>query len=318
MTALNKFIFLLLSFFLFSCDDIFEDDITDDTLSISSPQDNDVIESNVVNFQWGELEGAEKYRIQLFDQTDDQILDTLIVGKTNFVYPIAQGQYKWKARGENFAYQSNYSPIVNFSVVETLDLTNQQVLLTSPSDGVFKNTSTVNCSWQDLAAADSYDFELLNVTSGSSVFQQTGIVSPTFTINDTHLSADAKYQWRVKARNSTSETLFSSRIFFIDRITPNVPQITAPVNNSTQIINQAISFNWNAAADTGAVQSPISYTIEFSNSSTFGSLLHSSIVTTNTYQKSFTSSGDYYWRVKAVDAATNASLYSTVFKFTIN
>lgn len=318
MTTLNKFIFLLLSFFLFSCDDIFEEDITDDTLSIVSPKENDIIESNVVNFQWGELEGAEKYRIQLFDQTDNQILDTLIVGKTNFVYPIAQGQYKWKARGENFAYQSNYSAIINFSVVETLDLTNQQVLLTSPSDGVFTNASTINCSWQDLNAADSYDFELLNVTSGTSLFQQPGIVSPTFTINDTYLTDEAKYQWRVKGKNTTSETVFASRIFFIDRITPNVPQITAPVNNSTQIINQAISFNWNTGADTGAVQSPISYTIEFSNSSTFGSLLHSSIVTTNTYQKSFASSGDYYWRVKAVDAAANASLYSTVFKFTIN
>lgn len=318
MTILNKLTLLLLPIFLFSCDDVFEEDITEETLVVISPSESSIIESNVVNFQWTELEGAKKYRIEVYDITDDKILDTLIANKTNFIYPMSQGNYKWKARGENFAYQSKYSTLVNFSVVETLDLTNQQVILSSPNDQKFTNALSVNCSWQDLAAADSYDFELINITSGSSVLQQSGIVSPAFTISDTYLSTDAKYQWKVKGRNATSATDFASRIFFIDRITPNVPQIISPVNNSTQAANQPISFNWNTGTDSGTVQSPVSYIIEFSNSSSFASMIHVSTITTNTYQKSFSNSGDYYWRVKAVDAATNNSIYSSVFKFTIN
>ena len=318
MTTLNKLILSFLSIFLFSCDDVFEEDITDDTLVLVSPTENSIIESNVVDFQWEALDGAKKYRIEVYTQTNNKVLDTLIADKTNFIYPMSPGNYKWKARGENFGYQSKYSTLVNFSVVQTLDLTSQQVILSNPSDQIFTNASSINCSWQDLAAADSYDFELLNVTSGTPAFQQGGIVSPAFTINDTYLTADAKYQWRVKGKNSTSETVFASRTFFIDRITPNVPQVTSPVNNSSQTANQAISFNWIAGTDSGVVQSPISYVIEFSNSSGFGSLIHTSTVTTNTFQKSFSTTGEYYWRVKAVDAAINTSLYSQVFKFTIN
>ncbi len=318
MAILNKFGLLFLALILFSCDDIFEEDISVDTLKVTSPLEGDIIESNVVNFKWEPLEGAKKYRIQVFNQLDSQILDTLIVDKTTFTYPISQGEYKWQARGENFAYQSNYSAINKFSVIESLDLTNQQVILSSPVEGIYTNATSINCSWQDLTAADTYDFELINVTSGQSVLQQAGIVSPSFTISNSYLATEAKYQWKVKGRNATSETVFASRTFFVDRIAPNVPQMTSPVNNSTQIINQEISFNWNGGTDTGVVQSPISYTIEFSNTAAFGSLIHTSTLTTNSYLKAFASSGDYYWRVKAFDAATNASLYSTVFKFTIN
>ena len=318
MAILNKFGLLFLALILFSCDDIIEEDISDDTLIVTSPLEGDIIESNVVNFRWEALEGADRYRIEVYNLTDDKILDTIIKDKTNLVYPMSQGQYKWKARGENFAYQSQYSNRINFSVIESLDLTNQQVILSSPADAIYTNATSINCSWQDLTAADTYDFELINVTSGQSVLQQSGIVSPSFTINDTYLTTEAKYQWKVKARNATSETVFVSRTFFIDRTAPNVPQITSPVNNSTQTINQEISFNWNVGTDTGVVQSPISYTIEFSNTASFGSLIHSSSLTTNTYLKAFTSSGDYYWRVKAIDAATNTSLYSSIFKFTIN
>ncbi|MES2813132.1 MAG: hypothetical protein V4670_11730 [Bacteroidota bacterium] len=326
MAILNKFGLLFLALILFSCDDILEEDIADDTLKVTSPLEGAVIESNVVNFKWEPLEGASKYRVQVFNQVDSQILDTLIVNKTTFTYPIAQGQYKWQARGENSAYQSKYSGINKFSVIETLDLTNQQVILTSPHDGIYTNATNINCSWQDLAAADTYDFELNNITSGMQMLQQTGISSPNFTINSTYLPDEAKYQWKVKAINATSETLISSnRFFYIDRTIPLAPELIAPNNNASFSIpsgqtSVSVDFKLNASQmDSGIIQSPItSRVIEFSNTNTFNTITSTANINNGTVTLSLNSTGDYYWRVKAIDAATNVGAYSVVFKITVN
>lgn len=308
----------MLSLSLFSCDDIFEEDIENKVLTIVSPISGTVIESNVVNFKWEALEGATKYRLQVFDDIDDKLLDTLISGKLNLVYPLEPGNYTWKARGENFAYQSEYSDINSFSVIETLDLTNQQVLLQAPLNDIYTKGTTLNCTWKSLNAATSYDFELFNITSNQTVVQNNGLTTTSNNLTNSNIATEAKYQWKVKAKNSTSETPFFSRTFYIDRTLPNVPNLTSPVNNSSQTINQSISFNWNSGTDTGVVQSPITYTFEISNSSSFGNIIFTTKQTSGSLQRTFNSGGEYYWRIKSIDAANNESSYSTVFKFTIN
>ena len=318
MQTLSNIFLILLSFFFVSCDDIFEEDIEDDTLTVIAPLEGTVIESNVTNFRWEELEGATKYRIEIYDHTDDKIVDTLVQNKLNLVYPLNQGQYKWKARAENAAYESKYSVLNSFTVVESLDLTNQQVLLVSPSESYYTNELTLNCIWRDLPAAENYDFELLNITNGQTVIQQAGYTSTTFPLSNTNISSEAKYIWKVKAKNTTSETLFSSRTFFIDRTLPVIANLISPNNNSIHFRDENITFNWSSSTDTGTIQSPISYIFEVSNSTSFSNLVYTTTITTNSFQKSFANSGDYYWRVKAIDSARNTSGFSLPFKFTIN
>jgi hypothetical protein len=93
------------------------------------------VSSNVVNFQWNELDGADKYRIQVFNSTSGIVVDSLVT-QTNFSSPIEAGSYQWRVRGENSAYESNYTFNINFSVIQTSDLTNQQVILSSPSNNL--------------------------------------------------------------------------------------------------------------------------------------------------------------------------------------
>lgn len=317
-TFLKPFYIAFIFLTFISCEDILEEDITNDIVNPISPIEGSTIESNVVNFKWNTLDGADKYRVQLFDSNQIIILDSL-VSQTNLDYPLNSGAYKWRVRGENFGYQSTYSLPVSFTVVESTNLDTQQVILTSPTNSFYTNSNTVYCAWQDLPAADTYSFEVVNVSNGSTiVYQQSGISSTFLSLGNTVFSADGEYLWKVKAVNATSESNYSSRTIFIDRTTPNQPQLGLPANNSVQIINQPIMFNWSTAADSGVVQSPLSYQIEFSNTNTFSVLLQSSYINTNSYQQTFTSVGDYYWRVKTFDSAGNTSALSAVFKFTIN
>jgi hypothetical protein len=317
-TFLKSFYFAFIFLTFASCEDILEEDITNDIVSPTSPIEGAIIQSNIVNFQWNTLDGADKYRVQLFDNNQVVILDSL-VSQTNLSYPMNSGAYKWRVRGENFGYQSTYSLPISFSVVQSTDLTTQQVILSSPSNSFYTNTNSTNLAWQDLAPADTYNVEIINVTNGSSiVYQQSGITTTFLNLSNTIFSSNGEYIWKVKAVNTTSATPFSSRTIFIDRTVPNQPQLGLPANNSTQLINQALTFNWTTAADSGTIQSALSYVIEFSNSNTFATLTQSSNASTNSLQQTFTAVGDYYWRVKTLDAAGNVSSYSTIFKFTIN
>lgn len=318
MKTVNKIWLLSLFIGIVSCDDIFEKDITNDTIQTISPSNEAVVESNVVNFQWNSLEGADKYRIQLIAYNQAIVLDSL-VSKTNLTYPLTQGEYQWKVRGENFAYQSSYCTLLNLTVMETSNLANQQVVLSSPSNGFYTNDTNLTCSWLSINKAEFYDLELINMTKGQTVvYQLSNITNTSATLNNTILSQDAEYQWKIRAVNTTSKTAFASRVFSLDKVNPNQPQNNLPANNAVKVANQSITFDWVSPSDTGTIQSPISYTIEFANSNVFTTIIQTSNSSTTTFSQAFTMAGEYYWRIKTSDVAGNSSIYSAPFKFTIN
>ncbi|MHC0439232.1 hypothetical protein [Flavobacterium sp. 3-210] len=318
MKTINKLLLLLLlTFIAISCEDIFEEDISNDNIETISPKNNTVIESNVVNFQWNELDGAKKYRVQVLNLDETVVIDSLVT-KNNFICPLSPGNYKWKVRGENFAYESKYSTALDFSIITTNDLTNQQVILSTPDNNIYKNDANITLKWQKLGAATGYNVEVLNVTTGESVYSSENKPETTVQLSTSNLAKDAAYQWKVRGVNITSQTLvFSSRNFNIDTVVPGTPQNSLPATNAIISSNQSTAFSWISPTDTGTIQSPLLYTIEFSNTNTFTTILTSVNNASTTYQYTFTTAGDYYWRIKTTDAAGNISAYSTPFKLTV-
>lgn len=318
MKTKNKLLLLFIAVLLTACEDIIEEDISNDVVQLIFPLNGQEIYSNVVNFQWQELNGADKYRVQVFNNNSGVVIDSLVTA-TNFNFPMTQGSYQWRVRGENSAYESNYTFNINFSVIETDDLTNQQVILTSPTDNLYTNNTALILNWQSLDAADTYNFELVNITNGQTVVnQQSGLTSTSLTLSNTILQTNAQYQWKVKAVNNTSQSAFSTRSFYLDTNMPNTPTNLTPTNNSTVSTNQQISFTWSIPQDYGTIQSTISYTIEFSNTNNFTSIIQSSDVATTSFETAFTTPGEYYWRIKPKDLAGNVGTASSGFKFTVN
>lgn len=317
MKTINRILLFALAIMTISCEDIFEEDITDDSVSVVSPLKDQKIESNVVRFQWNAIKGADKYRVQIYDVNESIVLDSL-TDKTNLSYSLIQGDYQWRVRGENSAYQSTYSFPVAFSTSVSDDLTNQKVIIDSPvNNAYYSSFANVTLSWQLLANASSYSVEITNIVNGQQVYTNASIIETSVTVSVPNLN-DGSYEWRLKAKNSTSTTQqYSTRKFYIDTTKPNQVQNQTPANDTPQTIKQQISFTWTETTDSGTI-SPISYKIEFSNDENFTSITQKFNANTTTSQQIFTEAGIYYWRIKAVDGAGNESVPSTPYKFTIN
>lgn len=318
MKLLNKIFFVVFTLLLLSCEDLIEKDISNQMVSTIYPKNNSLIESNVVTMQWNTVDGAQKYRVQISQENSLIILDS-VVNKTYLSHPISGGVYQWRVRAENSAYSSPYSFPEPFTILESDNLTNQQVILSSPNNELYTNSSTLICLWQTLPAAEEYTFQLYNVTSGQIlIIEQSNLITTSLLLNSTNLLQEAEYQWKVKARNMTTETLqTSSRNFYVDRTVPNTPQLVLPLNNAEFDLNQNIIFQWSIASDTGTIQSPITYILEFSDTESFQNISQSSTINTSSFQESFNSQSTHYWRVKATDKAGNISSYSTPLKVVI-
>jgi hypothetical protein len=301
-----------------SCEDIFEEDITKEVIQIISPTNGQKIESNAVNFQWTKIDGASNYRLQIYDQNQTILLDSL-TAKENLKYPLNEGNYNCKVRAENFAYISPFSPAVSFSTFVSNNLTKQQVVLSSPQNEVYLNFKDITLNWFSIPYATSYFVIVTDIISGQQIFANTAPITNTFVNLKIPNLVDAKYEWRVKAKNDISETeQYSSRIIYIDTVNPNQVLNQTPTNNSIQTINQELNFSWTAAMNSGSLEAPISYKIEFSNEENFTTINQTFNQNATTLKKSFSSAGIYFWRVKALDQAGNISVASSPFKFTIN
>ncbi|NJM78601.1 MAG: hypothetical protein HC854_01330 [Flavobacterium sp.] len=319
MKILNKLMLITVVSLTFSCEDILEEDITNDIVKIQYPSEGVVVESNVAIFQWEPLKGADDYRLQVYTSNQFKVFDTLVNTNTTTL-PLVQGTYQWRVRGENAAYESTYSFPVTFRVEESDDLTNQQVVLLSPSSTFATNQNTVTLSWENLSAADSYEVVVTNTTNGNIVFSQSNVTITNISLNSTNITGDGQYTWKVKAINSTTvtETAFSTRSFLVDTVVPNQTQNSLPANNAIQTINQTVNFSWIISTDSGIVQSAISYEIQIASDNNFTNVIQTSPTTGTSFQQSFASIGDRYWRVRAKDAAGNIGAYSAGFKLTIN
>ncbi|MCK8482227.1 hypothetical protein [Psychroserpens algicola] len=309
MKKINSILLATLSLLIVSCDDIIEEDLTNDNIQTISPNEGAVIEGNTVQFVWQALDGADDYRLQILNTNQSLVVDTLVT-TTNFNAVLNPGDYQWRVKGENFAYTTQYTFPINFTMTASDDLTNQNVQLSTPSDNFYTNDTSIILTWSSIASAESYSLDVIKLNGGEeTVLQEMDINAVNYTLPASIFDEDAEFVWKVKAVNSTSESSFSERSIFIDRQTPNQPSLVTPLE-AEETTALTVTFNWLTGADTGNIQSVTTNTFEISSDSNFGSLLFTEDLQNNSIPITFEDSGTYYWRVRTFDAAGNVGDYS--------
>ncbi len=300
-----------------SCQDFFEKNIEDKTVTIISPLDGTVSPYYAVIFRWNDVSGATEYQIQAVSPSFENPLlflyDTLISG-TSITLSFNPGSFQWRIRAVNSAYMSNFQTYY-FSIEPSTDLGKQQVLLKTPSENAYTNASTITFAWDSVFSATAYNFEI-RTSAGVSIFNSTNSSKKAYTFPDAVNSIpaldDGDYIWSVNASNWYSSTPFAHRNLVVDKVAPAAPLLKVPANSDT-LSAGGINFSWSRPDKTG---SPIYDSLFVSSLEDMSTILYKQRVTDTAASVSLTA-GNYWWRVRSFDLAGNRGNYSTTNKILV-
>ncbi|PXX95185.1 hypothetical protein DF185_22670 [Marinifilum breve] len=306
---------LILIAIIYSCSDFTEEDIENDKLTLLGPADGVSTETQTLTFWWDFVEGADSYRLQIADPNFEGIvrleLDTL-VSSNQFEHTLYPGDFEWRVRAENSAYTSEYFSR-NLSILEPVDITKQKVVLVTPGKEAKVNQKQIEFKWDELKIANEYQFELhQDDWSGEDIMDPKVLAETKLTLE----LEEGKYAWGVLARDSEKkeETPFTYRNIVVDLTEPNLPTLSAPANNAN-VNGLSQSFSWNHSEENELTD--VSFVLQIFSDKDLKTLVAEKSTSLKTYDYTFTETGTYYWRVKAMDEAGNESEYSSSFSFSI-
>ncbi len=118
---MKKIFVILIILGFVACDDILEvKNISNTAVVILAPTNNVTLNTAAVNFTWEPVEEAESYHVQIatpnFEAAQQIVKDTILTS-TNVLLTLENGEFQWRVRGENSAYQTKYT-ITNFTIEE--------------------------------------------------------------------------------------------------------------------------------------------------------------------------------------------------------
>lgn len=315
MKKILKYIllFVLPATLFFACEDFIEEDIDSETISLLAPANNLTTIQLTHTFWWDWLDGAESYNMQLvegsFSSVTKFLFDTTIT-KNKFQYTLYPGSFQWRVKGMNNGSET-YFTTFSLTIDSSLDISSQQIILSSPTDNYITNNTNITFSWNSLLNADDYLIEIHeNTFSGNLVFgpQVTSTTSYNTTLNEGTLV------WGVQGRNSTSNTStpFSTRTLTIDTTRPNIVTLVSPADNAT--LNDVYNtYTWTQGVNTGTA---LTDDIYFYSDAGATNLIKTMQAVGTSHQDSL-GTGTYYWRVQSTDAAGNIGPASNIRKVTI-
>jgi hypothetical protein len=304
----------ILTVLMYSCKDIIEEDLGKKNVVLLAPADTTKVSTLNITFWWEETEGALGYRLQVvtpsFDRVENLVLDTF-VNQTTFAYSFFPGNFQWRLRAENGSSSTPYA-VRSFTIDSALDLRNQIVILKSPANNFLSNKTNHKFQWNKIVIADEYRFEILD--SDNTILE----IKPSLTTDTTSYTfpSDGEYVWRVQASNDKGEsTVYSSRNITVDQTPPGLPILISPKNDSI-LNNRSFTLNWQRAGQAGVVVNQVSDSLYIYTDNTMTTVVRSVLTEQTSYSDSL-DFGDYYWRVRSIDAAGNKSNFTTLFRFVL-
>jgi hypothetical protein len=265
---------------------------------------------------WEDVINANTYNVEL--ATDPQFLNMVIneTGINVSNYTIQPGvlsnstEYFWRIKGVNTSGEGEYSEVFKFRTIAgdpTIPV------LVSPMNGSTGLSLTFTFEWNETQFAESYELQISkDTTFQTPLFEQTGIVTTDYTVEEGVLTNGHWYYWRVRSTNKTGNSDYSE-VFSFRTIaaTPTVPTLLSPTNGAKEV-PAVTTFDWTDV--TGSEM----YSVQISGDSTFSNIIidaDSVLVSEYTNIDPLMENTTYYWRVNAMNEG-GTSEYSSIFQFT--
>lgn len=183
------------------------------------------------------------------------------------------------------------------------NLNDETVTLLSPQDNFQTTSNTVSFWWEELDGATSYRLQIVDSSFNAiiSLIADTTVEGTQFTQN----LQPGKYQWRIKAVNGSSQTVYTTpRNLRIDTTSNISSQNIVLISPSANFYSNTGSstFKWSALANADDYRFQV---INQGNSSTVVDV----ILLTDSFTYSL-AEGTYTWQVRGQNAVSNTQ-YST-------
>jgi hypothetical protein len=326
MKLFLKYLFsLLIIAFVAACTkDFITKNITKETVNIIAPADNLTTSNNTITFWWDEIDGAEKYNLQIvkpsFSAIQQLVVDTNITG-TKFNHTFTPGTYQWRIRATNNAGSTAY--ITRTIVIDTTsNLANVSVASLLPNTNYLTGSKTINFSWSALNAADYYEI-LVKDAAGSIIVNTNSITATSYSYAFTNTS-DVVYNWSVKAFNSSGFSQYNTaRTFTIDITAPPVSSVLFPAYGAVNVSGINDSLKWTRAStdtksDSIVISLDSNFTSYLTRAKVYGTKLKISSLSPPLTAPSPSGNNYYWWRIISIDSVRNMSAASNRYKFKLN
>jgi hypothetical protein len=279
---------------------------------LSAPVNNAINQAVSVTLSWKAITSAVSYAIQVSeDSTFSSTLAYDLSGITTTSQAVTDLSnkriYFWRVNAANDGGTGNWSTVYRFTtIIANPDAPQQK----SPTDNAASQPLSFTFSWDTIATATSYTFQLSTDTLFASgiILNKTGLTTSVQAISG--LTNNTVYCWRICAVNSAGTGVWSSIYKFTTLM--HTPTLLSPANKLTsQPIS--ISFQWNA--DTIATV----YSLQvIAGDSTFSGTCffnQNGIKTAKYTVSGLANNTTYYWRIQSSNAY-GSSDWTSPYHFT--
>lgn len=294
-------------------------DISNETINVIAPADNLTTPNNTITFWWDELDGAEKYNLQIVKPSFNSVLQLLVdtnISINKFNYTFTPGTYQWRIKAINSGGSTQYS-VRSFVIDTTSNLSLVTVSPIAPIQNYLTGSKTINFSWNSLNAATYYELEVQDAQGGIVINpNNVSTTSYSYTFSNT---TDVVYTWRVKAHNSTSFSQYNTaRSFTIDVTAPSVSSFSHPNNGAIVTSNDSLMWTRPNPNDTKYDSIVVSVDTLFVSYLTRTKVAGTKLKLADMNPTLSPSSSYYWWRIISIDSVGNKSNASLPRKFKIN
>ncbi len=250
-----------------------------------------------VAFTWFRIQSADLYHLQVslsntfasFVVNDSSLVDSSIVQSGLSM----NTTYYWRVRAHTGAGWGSFSTTRSF----TTWTTPAQVISLSPADGATNVSIPSLFTWQSVATAIGYQFDLSTSSSfDTTLMTDSSLIGTSRLVSG--LMMNTTYYWRVRARNGAGWGPYSASRSFTTWTIPTQAVAISPADSTGDVPIPTL-FVWHST------ELATRYQLEVSLSSAFSTVIVSDSSLTDTSRSvSILEPGTtYYWRIRAGNGA---------------
>ena len=267
--------------------------------SPTSPANASTSTSANVTFTWSSVADAVSYRLQLGSDVglNTILFDVAGIAVTSKALTLSDTTYYWRVLATDAAGNQTTpgsATVWSLTVDATAPGKPTLATVTTPT-----NDATPTFTWSDESASGAVQY-VMTIDSTDTTLAATTYTPASNLADGTHT---AKVRSRDSAGNPSPYS--DTQTFVVDTSIPTTPGSLVPAANAV-LLSTSVGFSWGVATDSVTA---VTYTLQVARASDFASLVVNQSQT-GTSATVTLADNDYWWRVRAVDAAGNPGAWA--------